>query len=165
MAKPEPRPSDNDVAAAMQLLRVLVAALSRSARTIEAQTGVTNAQLFVLRQLAADGTLSVTDLARNAHTLQGTMSTVVARLGRAGLVKKIRSPDDGRRAVLSLTPKGRQLLARAPAPPTEAVLASLASLSLIDVRCLTDGLQALIASMGLKIEEAPMLFEDTGHRR
>lgn len=149
----------------MQLLRVFVAALTRSARTVEAQTGVTNAQLFVLRQLAADETLSVTGLAARAHTLQGTMSTVVARLARAGLVKKARSAADGRRAVLSLTTKGQQLLARAPAPPTEAVLAGLASLSPVDVRCLRDGLRALTGTMDLKVEEAPMLFEDTGRRR
>lgn len=162
MPRSAQQPAAGDVANAMRLLRVLVAALGRSARGIEAQTGITNAQLFVLRQLGADNTLSVTELAEKAHTLQGTMSTVVARLVRAGLIRKARSADDGRRALLSLTAKGRRILARAPAPPTEAVLTSLASLSATEVRCLIDGLQALVDSMDLSVEEAPMLFEDSG---
>lgn len=160
MAPSTQLPSATDVATAMQLLRVLVAALSRSARSIEAQTGTTNAQLFVLRQLASDDSLSVTDLAERAHTLQGTMSTVVARLVQAGLVRKVRSPSDGRRVLLSLTARARRLLARAPAPPTEMVLESLAALTGAEVSSLVDGLQALIDSMGLAAEEVPMLFEE-----
>jgi DNA-binding MarR family transcriptional regulator len=160
MARSIPRPPGDDVAVAMNQLRLLVGSLTRSARSIEAQTGITNAQLFVLRQLGDDDTLSVSDLARGAHTLQGTMSTVVARLVRAGLVKKRRSVADGRRAVLSLTPRGRRLLADAPAPPTEAVLNGLTALAPRAVRRLTEGLQALIDSLGLKAVATPMLFEE-----
>jgi len=157
--------SSSEVSDAMQLLRALVAAISSSARSIEAQTGITNAQLFVLRQLATDSTLSVSDLAIRAHTLQGTMSTVVARLAAAGFVKKIRSTEDRRRAVLSVTSKGERTLARAPAPPTEAVLASLASLESDDLQRLTDGLRALALALDLKTDEAPMLFEESRRRK
>jgi DNA-binding MarR family transcriptional regulator len=162
---------DGNVSDAMQLLRALVAALTSSARSIEARTGITNAQLFVLRQLAVHPTLSVSDLATRAHTLQGTMSTVVARLATAGFIKKVRSTEDRRRAVLSVTPKGQRTLARAPAPPTEAVLASLALLSPNELQRLTAGLGALVASLGLKVDDVPMLFEESrrrkeaGHRR
>jgi DNA-binding MarR family transcriptional regulator len=153
------------VSQAMQLLRALVAALTSSARSIESGTGITNAQLFVLRQLATDSTLSVSDLATRAHTLQGTMSTVVARLAAAGFVKKVQSTVDRRRAVLSVTPKGRRTLARAPAPPTEAVLASLAALTSHELRSLTRGLGALAASLGLRADEPPMLFEESRRRK
>ena len=165
MARSPAHQSDRNVPDAMQLLRALVAALTSSARTIEAQTGITNAQLFVLRQLAADATLSVGDLAGKAHTLQGTMSTVVARLVAAGFVKKVRSTEDRRRAVLSVTPKGRRTLDRAPAPPTEAVLAGLASLASGDLQRLTRGLRALAVSLDLKTNEVPMLFEESRCRR
>ena len=39
-------------AQALERVRTLVAALSHSARAVERRTGVTNAQLFLLQQLA-----------------------------------------------------------------------------------------------------------------
>src|ERR671935_128422 len=101
-------------ALALQCIRALVGTLSRSARAVERRTGVTNAQLFVLQQLAAGEGLSINELAARALTGQNTVSTVVARLVERGLVRRKRAEDDARRAVVSLPPAGRRLLERAP---------------------------------------------------
>ena len=150
---------------ALRAVRTLVASLSRSARSIEWRTGFTNAQLFLLRQLATTDALSVNDLAQRARTNQSTVSSVLGRIVRAGLVDRVRAPDDGRRVDLSLTPKGRRLLGRAPTPPTEALFEALESLTDHEARALSTGLTALLAALGLKPEQAPMLFEDRPSRR
>jgi len=149
---------------ALRALRTLVASLSRSARSIEWRTGVTNAQLFLLRQLAEAEPLSVNALAERARTNQSTVSSVVSRIVDAGLVRRARVPDDGRRVALSLSPKGRRLLRRAPTPPTEALFDGLASLSDKEARALETGLTALLAALRLKPDQAPLLFEDEPRR-
>ena len=86
----------------------------------------------------------------------------MGRLVIAGLVESARASDDARRAALSLTPKGRRLLARAPASPTEELIAGIDSLSRRDARSLADGLRALVDALDLVVDDAPMLFEGAG---
>ena len=85
---------------------------------------------------------------------------MLGRIVRAGLVDRTRSSDDGRRVDLSLTPKGRRLLRRAPVPPTEALFDALQSLTDHQARSLATGLAALLETLGLESGQAPMLFED-----
>jgi len=150
---------------ALGLVRTLVAALSQSARAVERRTGVTNAQLFILQQLAEEDALSVSDLAARARTQQSTVSIVVARLVRAGLAKKRKSADDRRIAVITLTPKGRRLLAHAPTPPTSALLRAIELLSDRDAHTLSSGVHALLNTLDLTTPEVTMLFEHTPTRR
>jgi DNA-binding MarR family transcriptional regulator len=150
--------------AALGGIRTIVAALSRSARSIEWRTGFTNAQLFLLRQIGAGEELSVSDLAARGRTTQGTVSTVLGRVVRAGLVSRRRASDDGRRVMLTLTPKGRRLLRRAPTPPTEALIGALESLTDAEARALATGLGALLMALALKPAESVMLFEDSARR-
>ncbi len=154
------RSADASRTAALELLRTLIATLSHSARAVERHTGVTNAQLFLLQQLDAADTLSVNELATRARTQQSTVSTVIARLVRAGLVRKMRAPDDARRAVLSLTPAAKRLLRHAPAPPTASLLHAVERLHDGDARSLAAGLRALIKALRLESREPAMLFEE-----
>jgi DNA-binding MarR family transcriptional regulator len=150
---------------ALDHIRTLVSALSHSARAVERSTGVTNAQLFLLQQLADADSLSVNDLAARARTQQSTVSIVVARLVRAGLAAKKKSADDGRIAIVSLTPKGRRLLTHAPAPPTVALLRAIEALSARDSRALATGMDALVRKLDLAAPEVTMLFEHAPVRR
>jgi MarR family transcriptional regulator, organic hydroperoxide resistance regulator len=158
-------PAFTDRTAALTTLRALFGALTRSARAIESHTGITNAQLFLLRQLTSAEPLSINDLAERVHTRQNTVSSVVNRLVSAGLVEKIRSRDDGRRAALSLTAKGRRMLSRAPASPTEVLIAGIDALAPQQARDLADGLHALAGALDLEIEQAPLFFEETRRRK
>lgn len=151
-------------ARALQAVRGLVAALSRSARRIEQRTGVSNAQLFLLQQIAAEQDLSVNELAARAMTHQSTASVVLSRLERRGLVQRVRSPLDARSVVLRLTPAGRRLLRRAPAPTTSEIVTAIARLSPSETRMLRVGLAALAREAGFKIEDSPMLFQESEAR-
>jgi DNA-binding MarR family transcriptional regulator len=151
--------------AVFRALRALIGALSRSARTIEARTGVSNAQVFVLQQLQAEEALGINALAARARTGQSAVSIVVRRLVRRGLVTRRRSAADGRRVVVSLTLAGRALIRRAPEPPTTQMLAAVGRLEPRDLRALARGLTALVAAMGIAGETPSMLFERDGNRR
>ncbi|MES2123581.1 MAG: MarR family transcriptional regulator [Gemmatimonadota bacterium] len=144
----------------LQLIRALVGVLDFSAREVESTTGITNAQLFLLRQLSAAGHPSVAELAERLRARPNTISALLTRLVAAGYVLKERSPLDGRRAVLSITPAGRRLLARAPKAAVEILLEALDAMSLREVRLLVKSLTPLITRLGLHPELAPLLFEN-----
>jgi DNA-binding MarR family transcriptional regulator len=148
---------------ALRLLRALIASLGRSARAIAADTGVTNAQLFLLRQIEIAGDPSIGELADGVRARQNSVSSVVRLLVRDGWVRKVASPRDARRVILRLTPAGRRLLGRAPAAPTEVLLQALMTLEPRPERALTLGMRALVAALGIAPDEAPLLFED--HRQ
>ena len=147
---------------ALQAVRGLVGALSQSARVIEQQTGVSNAQLFLLRQIADEPDLSVNALAARAMTHQSTASVVLSRLERRGLVQRVRSDADGRSVVLRLTAAGRRLLRRAPRPATSEIVDAIARLSPAEVRMLRRGICALGREAGFSCDGSPMLFQESG---
>jgi DNA-binding MarR family transcriptional regulator len=154
----------DEIAEALQRVRALVEGLSKSARGVENRTGVTNAQLFLLQQIRARRHLTVNDLAALAMTTQSTVSIVLSRLERKGLVKRSRSPVDRRSVVLQLTAAGKRLLRRAPRPATSEVLRALARLSREELRALSHGLGALGRELGLTVKPPSMLFEENGRR-
>ena len=152
-------------AEALERVRSLIGALSQSARAVERSTGVTNAQLFLLQQLASAASLSVGDLAARARTQQSTVSIVIARLVRAGFAAKRRSADDRRQAVITLTAKGRRLVRHAPTPPTSALIRAIERLSDREARALSAGVFALLNTLDLAPTEVTMLFEHAPTRR
>jgi DNA-binding MarR family transcriptional regulator len=144
---------------ALDGIRALVGALTRSARSVERRTGVTTAQLFVLRQLAECDGLSLGEIAERTLTRENTVSVVVARLANQGLLRRERADDDRRRLRLSLTAAGRRVLARAPEPTTGRLLDALDELTSEQLLMLSTGLEALIAALGLESRAPGMLFE------
>lgn len=141
-------------------LRTLVSGLQHSARAVEARSGVTNAQLFVLRQLAEGTSLSITELAERLRARPNAVSALVRRLVDSGLVRRIVDPDDARRAAVSITASGRRVVKRAPLPPVEQLLAGLEQLDERDIHRLSRGLAKLVVALGLSPDDAPFLFED-----
>ena len=144
---------------ALDGIRALVGSLTRSARSVERRTGITTAQLFVLRQLEACEELSLGEIAERTLTRESTVSIVVARLAKRGLVRRDRAADDRRRLRVTLTPAGRRVLARAPEPTTGRLLGALDELTSEQLLALLTGLDALIVALGLESRVAGMLFE------
>jgi hypothetical protein len=60
---------------------------------------------------------------------------------------------------LSLTARGRRVLARAPEPTTGRLLGALDELTKAQLLGLSTGLDALTAALGLESRRAGMLFE------
>src|SRR4051812_34367130 len=128
------RPSQDR--AILDAIRRIVRVLRESSALAERTVGLTGAQLFVLQNLSAEGALSVNELAARTLTHQSSVSVVVKRLVERRLVTKQTSPDDGRRVLLSVTPKGRKLLARAPEAAQERLIAGVEALPSYERRTL-----------------------------
>jgi DNA-binding MarR family transcriptional regulator len=144
----------------MDAVRHLVRALSASARAVESSTGISGAQLFLLRQLADAGTpLSVNELAERTRTHQSTVSGVLARLVRRRLVTRTPAPDDARRMSIALTHRGRALASEAPPTAQTQIVRGLAAIAPAQRARLADTLEAWLAASGLGGEAAPLFFE------
>jgi DNA-binding MarR family transcriptional regulator len=148
-----------DAARAMDSLRRVVHALRIATRASERAFGLSAAQLFVLRQLSVTSGQSLSDLAARTRTTQSSISEVVARLVRNGLLSRTPSSNDRRRAVLSLTAAGEALLANAPETVQERLLRGFESLDEGARRTLAKGLESWLTASGLDDVTPTLFFE------
>jgi DNA-binding MarR family transcriptional regulator len=157
--------ADRDGFLALEALRKLVRLLRDSAQTVERRTGVTGAQLFVLRVLAEHPGLSINELARRTMTHQSSVSVVVSRLVARGLCARVPAAEDRRRLIVSLTPRGRLVHRGAPAAAQELIIEAVRGLAPRHRRGLADGLRALTDALGASGGRASMFFEDEERSR
>lgn len=74
--------------------------------------GLSDQQWRVLRVLGEHGTLETGQVAREAYMLGPSLTGVLARMERDGLVRRERDPADQRRTVVEATAKGRRMVGR-----------------------------------------------------
>ena len=93
----------------MQVLWRIVHGLEQRSKKMAALSGVTSPQRLVIRMVGLYPGISATDLATLLHVHPSTVTGVLRRLERQGLLARRVHPDDGRRAVLTLTADGRRV--------------------------------------------------------
>ncbi len=145
-------------------LRRIVRTLRESATDVERELGISSAQLFVLHVLRDSPAESVNELAGRTHTHQSSVSVVVSRLARNGLVARERSATDVRRVRISLTRRGEELLQRSPQPVQGRLVEALEGLSADVVASLSMNLRSVTRAMGLLNQRVEMLLEEDTSR-
>ena len=118
----------SDIDEIVKAIRSLSRGVTQSSRVAEQRWRVSSAQLLVLRILAESPSASVNDLAAQTDTHQSTVSVVVGRLVRRGLVRRRRSADDARRTELALTPAGWSLHREAAAAELRHMASALSAI-------------------------------------
>jgi DNA-binding MarR family transcriptional regulator len=151
--------TDPATRAVLDAIRRIVRALRESSRGAERAVGVGGAQLFVLQRLAGAPALSLNELARRTLTHQSSVSVVVSKLVRAGLVARTRADGDGRRVEIKLTEAGRRVLSRAPAAAQDRLIGALGLLGSDGRRELAGRLGQVVEAMALPDRHPPMFFE------
>jgi DNA-binding MarR family transcriptional regulator len=141
----------------MDGLRRIVHALHAGTSASERAVGLSSAQLFVLRHLHAASEQSLGDLARRTRTTQSSVSEVVARLVRRGLVARQPSARDRRRAALTLTDAGAALAHAAPETVQDRLVAGFGRLDPGSQRALAEVIEAWLVASGLA-DVAPTFF-------
>jgi len=108
-------------AAQLAMTRQVVAALRRiihavdlHSRALVQRYGLTGPQLVVLRELVEGPSRTVGELAQAVHLSQATVTGIVDRLERKGLVHRQRSAHDKRRVMVLMTDRAGVVLAGAP---------------------------------------------------
>lgn len=150
----------DDAKAILNRIRQLVRALRSFDKQAQSRFGLGAAQMFILHVLRNDGELSLNEVADRAATDQSSASLAVGKLVTEGYVRRSVSEEDRRQVRLSLTPKGRGLVKRAPPAAQERIMESVRAMTAADRAHLMSLLDRLMAGLTLEDGRTPMLFQD-----
>jgi homoprotocatechuate degradation regulator HpaR len=119
ISRHRPSPADADALNATFVHRNLPRLLLQARETVMAHTrpslrehGLSDQQWRVLRVLGEHGTVETGRVAREAYILGPSLTGVLARMERDGLIQRERDPADQRRTVVEATAKGRKMVER-----------------------------------------------------
>ncbi len=139
--------------------RRLVQVLQNYSKSLESDLGVSGAQLFVLKKVSESGACSINDIAEKTLTHQSSVSVVVDRLVQKALVERQKDPNDKRRVLIALSPKGKKLISQAESTPQEKLAKSILKLPDSRRRDLAVTLSALMKTAGFASKEPDLFFE------
>lgn len=106
-------PLDTEDRIVAAIRRIMHAVELHSRRLVE-NVGLTGPQLAVLRKAAQLERTPIGGLARAVHLSQPTVTGILDRLEKRGLVQRTRDEQDRRAVNIGITPSGKALLDRAP---------------------------------------------------
>jgi MarR family transcriptional regulator, 2-MHQ and catechol-resistance regulon repressor len=121
----------------VRLMRAANAARNHASRSL-ADSGLTLTQFAVLEALYHLGPMSLSDIAEKILTTGGNLTMVAGNLERDGLVKRQKSPEDGRVQILALSPKGKSLMRRLFPIHAAAIAEFMAALDADDLETLSE---------------------------
>jgi DNA-binding MarR family transcriptional regulator len=110
-------------------LRTAIARSYRRFRSERADGELGDAAVSVLARLHKNGPLTLTELSEHDRVTPGSMSQTVNRLAAGGYVVRKKDANDGRRALIEVTPAGERIAADALAHRESWMAARLAEFS------------------------------------
>jgi DNA-binding MarR family transcriptional regulator len=142
-------------------LRRIVRAIDQHSNRLGKEFGLTTPQLLVLQTVANTKEQPIRVISAEVNLSQATVTSIVDRLERRGLLERQRSVVDRRKVFLVITDAGKDLLLKAPKPLQENFLHRFEGLREWEQHQLVFVLQQVAEMMGARhIDAAPLL--DTG---
>ena len=139
-------------------LRRVIRAVDLHSRALVRSHGLTAPQALVLKEIIAAGELQVGTLAQRVSLSHATITDILNRLERRGLVSRSRSEVDRRRVLARATAAAEQTLERAPPLLQESFAARFTGLADWEQSMLLASLQRIAALMDAeRIDAAPVL--------
>lgn len=154
-------PQQNPDAHARDLSREVLAAIRRISHAVHQHScqldrdyGLTGPQLVILEEISRHDKIAVTELARAISLSQATVTGVLQRLEKQGLVTRVRGLQDKRTTILSITEKGTALLGEAPPLLQEDFVRGFGDLPSWEQLMILSGLQHIVHLMQAGEREA-----------
>lgn len=142
-------------------LRRIVQAIDQHSSRLGKEFGLTTPQLLVLQTVAATSERPIRAISAEVNLSQATVTSIVDRLERRGLLRRERSETDRRKVFLVITDAGKDLLQKAPKPLQENFLMRFERLRDWEQHQVVAVLKQVADMMGARhIDAAPLL--DTG---
>jgi len=139
-------------------LRRVIRATDLHSKQLVKTTGLTSPQLLLLQAIRdkVDGTIG--QLARHISLSQATVTTILDRLEKRDLVKRVRSTTDKRKVHACLTDKATEILKEAPVPLQEHFAEQFNDLEAWEQTMIISSLQRIAQMMDAQdIDAAPVL--------
>lgn len=143
-------------------IRQIVRRISEHSKFLSREVGLTVPQLLCLKAIGemevAHDEITVAMVGHSVQLAPATVSRIIDRLVRAGLVIRERRSKDRRRVCLSLTPAGLERFQTLPTPLQERFVERFAALEEADQQGLLSALGRITELMdATDIDAAPML--------
>jgi DNA-binding MarR family transcriptional regulator len=139
-------------------LRKIMRAADLHSQKLMKESGLTAPQLLVMLAIEREGAPSTSTLARQISVSQATMTRIIDRLERAGLVERQKSSTDKRVVNIRLTEAGCTKLESAPEPLQAEFLREFRKLEDWEQHMLKSSLSRIAKMMDAEdIDAAPIL--------
>lgn len=139
-------------------LRQIIRAIDLHSRRLERESGLTGPQLLVLKQIQSTSDITAGVIARKVSLSQATVTAIIDRLERKGILQRERSADDKRKVLLSLTEAGHQALEQAPALMQESFISAFNRLQVSEQSLILSSLQQVAGMMNAtQLDAAPLI--------
>jgi DNA-binding MarR family transcriptional regulator len=139
----------------MRLIWALDHGLQSLSKRMQSTLGLTGPQRIALRVLGRRPGISAGALAETLRLHPSTLTGILHRLEKRGLIRRARDPKDGRRARLELTRRGRKLDVHSPGTVEAVVARVLAGIPQTRLRTAADLLA--VVSLALLEESSPAI--------
>lgn len=138
-------------------LRRIIRATYLHSRKLEKQTGLTTSQLVILQTVNALRDPTVSAIAHAASLSLATVTILLNRLEKNGLVSRSRSATDRRRVIVTLTDAGAAICARAPRPLQDQFVERFNQLPIEHQNQIVAALDGVATMMDVKIADSTTL--------
>jgi DNA-binding MarR family transcriptional regulator len=142
-------------------LRKINQAISLHSKNLNKRFGLTGPQLVILNEIARHESITVTQLARSISLSQATVTDILNRLGKKGLVVRTRDTIDRRRVLVRITPQCDDILSQAPPALQDTFVDQYTNLAEWEQLMILSAVKRIVDLMSAeKIDAAPFLATD-----
>jgi DNA-binding MarR family transcriptional regulator len=139
-------------------LRRIIQSIDLHSRALVKRFGLTGPQLTVLKTLDGEGEVSVGELSKIVSLRQATVTGILERLEKRGLISRRRSNKDRRRVLVLTTEKADRLLKKAPSLLQDSFVEQFNNLDDWEQSMIKSALQRIVTMMDAKkIHAEPIL--------
>lgn len=140
-------------------LRRIIRGIDLHSRVLIRDYGLTGPQLIVLEELArSKEVISVGQLAKSVNLSHATVTDILVRLEKRGVVQRTRSNSDKRRVLVQMTDLGLKILEKAPPLLQQRLTSEFVKLEDWEQTLILSSLQRIASMMEVReLEASPML--------
>ncbi len=139
-------------------VRRIMRAIDMHSSYLARQYGLTSPQLICLKKLSEVKGITPGGLAKEVHLSHATVTGIINRLEKKGLVQRIRSTKDARSFLISLTDQGISMVKASPAMLQEQFMHKLSKLANWEKTMILSSLQRITSILDVEaIDAAPVL--------
>ena len=139
-------------------LRKIIQSIELNSKSLVKRVGLTGPQLMILQEVSKTGDVSVGEIAKAISLSQGTVTGIVERMEKRGLLERYRSTIDRRRVIVHVTETGEALLLNAPPLMQESFVDQFNRLHKWEQYMILSALQLLVSIMNARdLKAGPFL--------
>lgn len=139
-------------------VRKIMRAIDMHSSSLAREFGLTSPQLICLKKLTEAGEMTPGSLAKAVHLSHATVTGIINRLEKKGLVERNRSMEDGRSFLIKITSSGLSMLESSPSVLQDQFMVKLSELANWEKTMILSSLQRITAMLSVEsLEVAPVL--------